>query len=70
MLRNYFTIAFRNLVKRTGYSFLNVAGLTIGMTCCMLIFHHVSYEKSYDDFSPVAKDIVRLLITSSLLYSF
>ena len=64
MLRNYFTIAFRNLVKRKGYSFLNVAGLTIGMTCCMLIFHHVSYEKSYDDFSPVAKDIVRLRLDS------
>ena len=60
MIRNYLTIAFRNLSKRKGYSFLNIAGLTIGMTCCMLIFHHVSYEKSYDQFSPVAKDIVRL----------
>lgn len=60
MIRNYLTIAFRNLTKRRGYSFLNIAGLTIGMTCCMLIFHHVSFEKSYDQFSPVAKDIVRL----------
>ena len=64
MIRNYLTIALRNLTKRKGYSFLNIAGLTIGMTCCMFIFHHVSYEKSYDDFSPNAKDIVRLRLDS------
>jgi putative ABC transport system permease protein len=64
MLSNYLTIALRNLSKRKGYSFLNIAGLSIGMTCCMLIFHHVSYERSYDDFSPVGKDIVRLRLDS------
>ena len=64
MIRNYLTVALRNLTKRKGYSLLNLAGLTIGMTCCMLIFHHVSYEKSYDQFSPAAKDIVRLRLDS------
>ena len=64
MISSYLKIAVRSLVKRKGYSLLNVGGLTIGMTCCMLIFHHVSYEKSYDDFSPVAKDIVRLRLDS------
>ena len=64
MISNYLKIAIRNLIKRKGYSLLNIGGLTIGMTCCMLIFHHVSYEKSYDDFSPVAKDIVRLRLDS------
>lgn len=48
MFRNYFKIAFRTLVKRKGYSLLNILGLTLGMTCCLLIFHYVSYEKSYD----------------------
>ena len=64
MISNYLKIAVRNLVKRKGYSLLNVGGLTIGMTCCMLIFHHVSYEKSYDSFPPLAKDIVRLRLDS------
>ena len=64
MISNYLKIAIRNLIKRKGYSLLNIGGLTIGMTCCLLIFHHVSYEKSYDDFSPVAKDIVRLRLDS------
>ena len=64
MIRNYLKIAVRSLTKRKGYSLLNIAGLTIGMTCCMLIFHHVSFEKSYDDFPPMAKDIVRLRLDS------
>lgn len=64
MIRNYLKIALRNLGKRKGYSFLNIAGLAIGMTSCMLIFHHVSYERSYDEFSPHAKDIVRLRLDS------
>ncbi|HKH62006.1 MAG TPA: ABC transporter permease [Flavitalea sp.] len=64
MISNYLKIALRNLIKRRGYSLLNIGGLTIGMTCCMLIFHHVSYEKSYDGFSPVAKDVVRLRLDS------
>ncbi len=48
MIKNYFKIAFRTLVKRKGYSLLNILGLTLGMTCCLLIFHYVSYEQSYD----------------------
>jgi len=60
MLANHLTISFRNIFKRKGYSFLNIAGLTIGMTCCLLIFHYVSYEKSYDRFEPSAGQIVRV----------
>jgi putative ABC transport system permease protein len=62
MFLNYLKIAFRNLRKRKGHTFLNIAGLTIGMTCCLLIFHYVSYEKSYDNFHKDAGDIVRLRI--------
>ncbi|WP_315815897.1 hypothetical protein [Paraflavitalea speifideaquila] len=46
MIFNYLKIAFRNLRKRKGHMLLNIAGLTIGMTCCLLIFHYVSYEKA------------------------
>lgn len=64
MILNYIKIAFRSLRKRRGHTFLNIAGLTIGMTCCLLIFHYVSYEKSYDDFHKDVSDIVRLRIDS------
>ncbi|MGC4035888.1 MAG: ABC transporter permease [Chitinophagaceae bacterium] len=64
MIANYFKIALRNLLKRKGYSFLNIIGLAIGITCCLLIFQYVAFEKSYDDFSPKAKDIVRLRLDS------
>ena len=64
MIGNYLKLAVRNLGKRRGYAFLNIAGLTIGMTCCLLIFHYVSFEKSYDDFHKEAKNIVRLRLDS------
>lgn len=60
MIKNYFSIAIRNLFKRKGYSFLNIFGLAIGITCCLLIFQYVAYERSYDDFPQNAKNIVRL----------
>lgn len=60
MFRNYLKTALRNIMKRKGYSLLNIAGLTIGITCCLLIFHYVSYEKSYDRFNPEAGQIVRV----------
>ena len=60
MIGNHLKIALRNLSKRKGYSFFNIAGLTIGMTCCLLIFHYVSFERSYDDFPPEAENIVRV----------
>lgn len=50
MITNYLKTALRSIFKRKGYSLLNVAGLIIGMTCCLLIFHYVSYERSYDRF--------------------
>jgi putative ABC transport system permease protein len=62
--KNYLTIAFRNLFRRKGYSALNIAGLAIGITCCLLIFQYVSYEKSYDRFSNEAPGIVRLRLDS------
>ena len=64
MLKNYFTIAFRNLFKRKGNAVLNILGLTIGMSACLLIFHYVSYERSYDDQVPEEKNIVRLRLDS------
>lgn len=60
MFKSYFNVALRNLIKRKGYSLLNIFGLAIGIACCLMIFQYVAYERSYDSFQPAAKDIVRL----------
>jgi len=60
MLKNHLRIAWRGLLKRKGYSALNIFGLSIGITCCLLIFHYVAFERSYDTFQPNTKHIVRV----------
>lgn len=60
MFKNYLKIAFRNLTSRKGYALLNILGLAIGVTCCLLIFQYVSYERSYDSFNSQSSNIVRL----------
>jgi len=50
MIKNYMTVAFRNLFKHKGYSFINIAGLALGMTCCLLILLWVFDELSFDRF--------------------
>lgn len=50
MLQNYFKIALRNLQKNSVYSFINIAGLSIGIACSTLIFLWVADEYSYDRF--------------------
>lgn len=60
MILNYFTIGMRNLLKRKGYTALNIFGLAIGIACCLLIFQYVSYERSYDTFQAKSPQIVRI----------
>jgi hypothetical protein len=50
MFKNYLKIALRNIKRYKGYSFINIAGLAIGMTCCLLILLYVNQELSYDRF--------------------
>jgi putative ABC transport system permease protein len=64
MFKNNLKISLRNLVKRKGYSFLNIFGLAIGITCCLLIFQYVAYERSYDKFQDDAGRIVRIRLDS------
>ncbi len=60
MLKNYLKIAVRNLLKHKAYSFINIAGLAMGMTCCILILLYVQHELSYDRFHQNAKRIYRI----------
>lgn len=64
MFKNYLKTAFRNLLRQKGYSFINVAGLTLGMACCLLLFQYVAYEYSFDQFN-VNKDRIYRTATHS-----
>lgn len=50
MLKNYLKTALRNIKKYKLYSFINIAGLAVGMACCILIFLWIQNEISYDRF--------------------
>jgi putative ABC transport system permease protein len=50
MFRNYLKVAIRNIIRHKGYSFINIAGLAVGMACFILIALWVKDELSYDKF--------------------
>src|SRR3954451_13694422 len=60
MLKSYLTIAIRNLRKNTIFSFINVLGLAIGFTSCLLITMFVYDELSYDKYPKEASQIYRV----------
>src|SRR6478609_5445145 len=60
MFKNYFKIAFRNLHRNKVYSFINIAGLTIGLACTMLIILYVKDEVSFDKFHKNVNNIYRI----------
>ncbi|MDJ1466594.1 ABC transporter permease [Xanthocytophaga flava] len=59
MLRNYLTIAFRNLTRNKGYSFINIAGLAAGMAVAMLIglwiYDELSFNQNYKNYDRIAR---------------
>jgi putative ABC transport system permease protein len=61
MFRNYVKIAFRNLIRHKGFSFLNITGLAIGMVCTILILFWVQHELSFDRYHKNGKKIYRIL---------
>ena len=60
MLKNYFKIAFRNIVRHKAFAAINIAGLAIGMACSIFILLWVQNELSYDQFHKNAATIYRL----------
>ena len=66
MLRNYLKIALRNLRRQKGYAFINIAGLAVGIACCLLIVLHVYDELSYDRYHEHADRIYRLTIQAGI----
>jgi len=60
MIKNWLKIALRNIARHKGYSFINLFGLAIGMTCAILIMLYVRDELSYDRYPVKAESIYRL----------
>jgi ABC-type antimicrobial peptide transport system permease subunit len=61
MFRNYVKTAFRNLLRETGSTFINIAGLTLGITCSLVLFLLVSYMSSFDNFQTKRDRIYRVV---------
>ncbi len=63
MIRNYIRIAWRNLYKNRTFSIINIAGLSISVAFCLLLFFYIRHEQSYDNFSPKKDRLFRLELT-------
>ena len=63
MLKNYFLLAIRNLVKNKTYSVINVLGLSVGIAVTLLILFYIKNEVSYDDFHKRSDDIYRISVS-------
>ena len=61
MIRNYFKIAWRNLLKNKGYSAINIGGLSVGLAISILISIYVFNEYSYDRFHENYDKLYRVL---------
>jgi putative ABC transport system permease protein len=66
MLKNYLKIAFRNILRHKGFSFINITGLAAGIACCMLIMLYVQDELSYDRYHEKIDRLYRLERTGVL----
>jgi len=61
MLKNYLIITLRNIKNRTGFSFINIFGLAMGISCSILILLWVVDELRYDKFHDNEKNIYTIV---------
>lgn len=62
MLKNYLKIAFRNLYKNKVYSFINIFGLAVSMSVCLLIILFVFDQRSFDQFHQQKDNLYRVVM--------
>jgi putative ABC transport system permease protein len=60
MFKNYLKIAARHMRKYSGHSTINITGLAVSIACCLMIFMHVRFESSYDNYHKDADRIHRI----------
>ena len=65
MMANFLKLYFRNLNKNRLFSFLNISGLIVGFTSCVLIFLYLTNEVSYDSFHERSEDIYRVYLDAT-----
>jgi putative ABC transport system permease protein len=61
MFENYLKTTWRNITKHKGYSLINIAGLALGMACCVVIASYLQFELSFDRFHKNGNRIFRLV---------
>jgi putative ABC transport system permease protein len=66
MLKNYFTVALRTILKHKFFSAINIVGLAIGLTVCLLVGMYVSDDLGYDKFHRDADNIYRIALMGKL----
>jgi len=62
MLKNYFKLMMRNLLKRKGFAFINLFGLSTGMAICILLVMYIQNELGYDTFHEHGDQVYRLAL--------
>ena len=60
MLVHYFTIARRHLLRYKLFTFINLLGITLGITACLLIFLLIRYEQAFDQFHQKSSQLYRV----------
>ncbi len=61
MITNYFKIAWRNLLRNKAFSFINITGLAVSMSVCLLIINMITEQKNYDSFHAKKDRIYRIM---------
>ena len=71
MIKNYFKIAWRNILRYKGFSLINILGLSIGMACCIVVALFIIDEISFDRCNKNADRIYRVVkdFVNCLLYT-
>ncbi|MGD1889137.1 MAG: ABC transporter permease [Cyclobacteriaceae bacterium] len=64
MYKNYFKVGIRNILKYKTFSFINIFGLAVAMSVCMLIILMLADQKSYDQFHTKKDRIYRVLLNA------
>src|SRR5258706_1912448 len=63
MIKNYFTIAWRNLLRNKTFSFINIVGLGLGIACSLFIYLWVQDERSYDNFHTNSNRLYQVIVS-------